>query len=132
MTDIPEFPPNYDDIVRAFPAVALMKPVFSWGEDLYNPYRLRIDKHLRNHEALHASRQWVEGVWPWWNRYLDDPEFRLQEETLAYQAQLRSFARWDRSRERRHNYALQLAGALSGPVYGNLLTRIEAYRRITG
>ena len=33
---VPEFPPNYADIVAAIPAVAGMRPIFAWGDLVYN------------------------------------------------------------------------------------------------
>jgi hypothetical protein len=132
LTVITEFPPNYDEIVRAFPAVAGLKPFFSWGEDIYNPHGEIINVHLRAHEARHGVQHAAEGgPDAWWRRYIDDPEFRLDMEVEAYRVQLASYAATTRDREKRHVYCMAIAGQLSSAMYGNLTTRLDAYRRLS-
>ena len=124
-----EFPPNYSEIIAAIPAVTLSRPVFAWGDDIYNPYRLRIDRYLRVHEAVHGRQQHGEPA-EWWRKYLNTPEFRLTQELEAYKEQLADFARSHKNREDVHGYARMLAGKLSGPMYANLIDSISAYKAL--
>jgi hypothetical protein len=128
--DRTEFPPNYDAIVEAIPAVAFARPLFAWGDDIYNPYRARIDKHLRRHEEEHA-RQQDGNPEKWWATYLADPKFRLEQEIEAYRVQFASYKRAEVSRERAHQYAWQIARQLSSPIYGGLIDHPSAYRAVT-
>ena len=129
---VPEFPPNYADIVAAIPAVAGMRPIFAWGDLVYNPHGLAVDAHLLAHESVHGGQHAAEGgPAAWWALYLADPEFRVRQEVEAYRRQLASFAATTRDRERRHGYCWGLAGHLSSPLYGGLLTRQRAYALIS-
>lgn len=133
MRVVHEFPPNYAAILDAIPAVAESRPIFAWGTTIYNPHDAVVDPHLHAHESLHGMVQHpaAGGPGPWWDLYLSDPGFRLREELEAYRLQLESYGTVYLDRERRHRYALALAGHLSSPLYGLGITRLDAYRRIT-
>lgn len=127
-----EFPPNYGDILAAIPAVADCKPIFAWGGIIYNPYGIAVDAHLQAHEGVHGSQHALAGSpQAWWARYLTDAEFRVEQEVEAYRRQLESFKSQSRDRERRHRYAMLCAAHLSSPMYGGLMTQMQAFRRIT-
>lgn len=133
MRVVAERPPNWDEIVVAFPeAAASSHVIFAWGDAIYNPSGVPIDRHLMAHEALHGLEQHPREGGPaaWWRRYIDDPAFRVEQEVEAYRRQLRSFASWTRDRERVHRYAMQLAGMLASPIYRGAITQMQAYRRI--
>lgn len=132
MRQIFDFPPNYPAIVGAIPEVAFGRPVFSWGTDIYNPYRLTLDKHLNRHESVHGLIQQPKEGSPerWWEKYLWEADFRLDQELEAYRAQLASFMTECRDREKVHRFVWALALQLSGPLYGRLLSHSEALKRL--
>lgn len=75
------------------------------------------------HECVHYRRQ-GDGenelaAKDWCLRYCDDPEFRYQEELLAYREQYR-FIRSKTNRPVAFEHAKRLAQDLSGTMYGNL------------
>ena len=76
---------------------------------------------------MHGARQlaYPGGVEHWWLRYVESPEFRLAEKLPAHQAE---FA-WHRRHEGRHaqDRALaKIAGRLSGPLYGSVMSLEDA------
>lgn len=60
--------------------------IFAWGDTIFNPSVIAVTPSLLSHEAVHGRRQGqdVEG---WWHRYIDDDQFRFDEEVLAHRAE---------------------------------------------
>lgn len=125
------WPPNIEAIRAALPLEG-SQPVFAWGPTLFNPYGLHVDPHLVIHEATHAIRQEeVGGPSAWWERYLADPQFRFDEEVLAFRHQYVSFCQFHKDRNRRARYLHALAKNLASPLYGSLATHAEALTKIS-
>lgn len=129
---VKDYPPNYEQICAAFPEVRNIKTViFTYGNNIYNPGGWPIDEALMLHERVHVSQQLEMGVEEWWQEYLDNPQFRTNQEIEAYQVQFRHLksysARpvWRRELDR-------LARDLSSPIYGNILSFDEAKKVIKG
>lgn len=120
-------PPNYEQICAVFPAVRNTRGVcFAYGDTLFTPHGTgTIEYHLRVHEETHGRQQSAMGVQTWWNRYLSDPSFRLEQEVEAYHNQFMAMSRPDRERKIR-----VIAGDLCGPIYGELVSFKEAKRLI--
>lgn len=116
MRVIKAFPPNYKEVNAAFNVRG--KPViFCYGNVIYNPMSTAVGPELIAHERVHSVRQ---GNSPanWWRRYIDSPEFRLNEEIPAHQVEFQ-FLGDTRSLR-------QIAERLSSPLYGNLVSFEEA------
>lgn len=125
------FPPNYDEICRRIPGVKMRQNViFTYGDTIYNPGRGQIPDHLLAHEEVHSIEQKIMGVTEWWDNYLKNPEFRLQEELQAYRAQYRVLARY--SRNIRKAILFKISADLAGPIYGRIISKDEARKLITG
>lgn len=96
------------------------------GDTVYtkDPSILRED--LLVHEKVHEVQQRVEGSAGWWNKYIEDPQFRLSQEIEAYKIQ----AHWVREnindRNLRRRYFKSMANDLSSEMYGNLVTFDQA------
>lgn len=61
--------------------------MITYGDTVYTKYPLTAD--LIIHEQVHINQQEKEGgPIVWWNKYLDDPVFRLMVELEAYRAQI--------------------------------------------
>lgn len=130
------YPPNYELIVAAIPEVKDAQPVFCYGLDIYNPYRHQLDEHIVAHESVHFVQQLkVGGPDLWWQRYLEDPKFRFEQELEAYQRQLKSFKQsWTHTGVRRIHlpykfvkaYGRMLANSLSSPMYGSVVNVARA------
>lgn len=114
-------PPNYERIRAVFD----VRPttIFTYGNTIYVPGGGELDYPLRMHERTHVLQQaaFPGGPEMWWNRYLDDPAFRLEQELEAYRNQYRAMSRSERERNIR-----RIAGDLSSPLYGNVVTFDEA------
>lgn len=119
------FPPNYADIAAAFD-LSGKRPIFCYGNAIYNPHGIRIDAPLLAHETRHSQQQAETSPCSWWGRYLAEPQFRLSQEVDAYRTQIAVFAQKCGDRERRLRFAMELAGHLASPMYGSLLTRQDA------
>lgn len=120
-------PPMFTEIDRKFHVIG--KPiVFAWGDTIYNPTGSTLPPWILAHEGVHGARQGcdVEG---WWRLYIDDAEFRLQEEIPAHQEEWRAFG-LTHSRPDRLFYLSECARKLSSPLYGSLVSYGAAKRII--
>ena len=126
------FPPNFAHLREVFGPSNVRGAIFSWGDTLFNPYRIALSEALIAHEARHGARQGrsEETIRHWWNRYVHDKEFRLHEEILGHQAEFRSFCRDNVNSAKRARAALAMADRLSGPLYGHAIGFGEAKHRI--
>lgn len=91
-------PPNFERIQAAFPKSVNPGVMFAYDGNIYNPSGIVIPPALIAHEEVHLARQkalaphagsttqW-SGPDLWWQRYLEDCEFRYNEELLAHVAE---------------------------------------------
>lgn len=125
------FPPNYRAINGAF-NVRGRDVMFAYGGTIYNPMGTPVSPALMAHEAVHGERQ---GAAPagWWERYIADPKFRLDEEVPAHRAEYRwhrdhfgaaNPVKGFRSALEFHHY--EIARRLAGPLYGSLISLADA------
>lgn len=96
-------PPNFEQILAAFPDANKPGVIFAFGEDIYNPSGDPIPVALLMHENVHNVRQRkFEKPEQWWDRYISDAEFRYTEELPAhvaeYKAQAQPLDRNDRAK----------------------------------
>lgn len=125
-----ERPPVWDRCIEVFGRAQLEdKPVvFAWGMTIYNPTGAQLPRTLIAHEHTHGERQLAAGdVEAWWERYLTDPLFRLDEEIYAHHAEYQAFKRRHGHRPRDLN---MIAERLSSPLYGRLVTLEQAKHAI--
>jgi hypothetical protein len=118
------FPPNIKAIKKAFPFDA--NTVFTYGDDLYiqDHEEKEVLPHLLVHEGVHTVQQGTDPD-AWWDKYIADPQFRLEQEIEAYRAQY-SFLKSHIITKGHKKVLFKLASDLSSPQYGNLVTHIEA------
>lgn len=126
------FPPNYEDIVVAIPAVKRNPNIiFTYGDTLYVPSGVMIPPHLHAHEVTHCVEQAKIGVDEWWSKYLVSPRFRLEQELLAYRAQYQFLLKHS-PRHFARTVLLKISEDLSGAMYGSIVDRPMARDLITG
>lgn len=124
-----QYPPNWLMIKIALPNIEKYKPIFAYGDTIYNPFERTITKDMEVHESVH-TRQQGDTISEWWDKYLLDPSFRLEQEVEAYSVQYVFF------KENANNGRLskwlksKIAEALSGESYGNLISYNAAESRI--
>lgn len=123
MNIVEGYPPMYAEIAAAFD-LSGRKPIFSWGDKIYNPHRVVLDRALQVHESVHGERQ---GNSPeaWWRRYMDDPGFRLTEELLAHHAEWKVRCAGLTPNQ---SYAVLrvMAHRMSSKMYGSLISLHDA------
>lgn len=116
MKIIKAFPPNCAAINRAFHIRG--KPVFfAYGDKIYNPAGAYIAPAIVVHERVHGERQGADPA-AWWQRYIDDAVFRLDEEIPAHRAEYACY----RSTAQTEQQLDLIAKRLSSPLYGNLVS----------
>lgn len=131
MTIIEDYPPNFEKICEHIPtAREQTNAVFTYGEYIFNPSKSDIEDHLEHHEEVHMRQQAEMGRDEWWEKYLTDVKFRLQEEKEAYREQYK-FAKRHYNRGESSWLLKQVATDLSGPLYGHILTYKQARSEIT-
>jgi hypothetical protein len=126
-----DYPPNYDEIAKTFGIRGQTGIVFTYGDNLYNPENGFIPDHLMTHEETHQIQQNKMGADKWWSQYLVDPEFRLQQELEAYQAQYEVLVT-DYDRAYRREALNQISKDLASNIYGHIVTKEEAKILIKG
>lgn len=121
-----KWPPNIE-LIKAKFNLEGKHPVFTFGEQIYNPYGRPIPQHLIVHEATHSVQQelFKEGIAGWWDKYLIDAQFRLEQEIQAYQKQFK-YIKETMSRELNRRWLTMLARDLSSPMYGNMVNFNQA------
>lgn len=125
-----EYPPNIKEIEAKFGELP-DGVVFTYGNILYNPGRHYIDLHLMVHEETHAKKQKESGPEKWWEKYLEDPEFRFQEELEAYSRQYKIINEgYNVPRKEKDRLLDKLARDLSSEIYGNIVSFGEAKSKI--
>lgn len=121
-----DFPPNYKQIVEAFPVVAERKEaIFCYGDTIYNPFNRKITPDLTFHESIH-TRQQGNNPEEWWMYYIKNEEFRLDQEIEAYGEQYAFVMRHIPNNRVRRMIRDSMSTALSGDTYGKLLSFNEA------
>lgn len=125
-----EPPPNYQEVLAAFPFASHPGTYFTYGKCIFVPVGdAMVSDHMQAHETIHAERQ-ADNPAGWWRRYLDDRDFRLAEELVAHQAEFRHFE--GSPRAQRRFYLRQAAHRLASPLYRLGITVHHAKRLITG
>lgn len=125
-----ERPPNFSAIAAKFPLAYGQGVIFAYAPYIYSPHTLVLPVSLIAHENVHIERQKAIGVELWWQRYIDDVEFRFEEELLAHRAEYISLKELAPSRQGRRA-ALKIVGAkLSQPLYGRMVTAAKAMQMI--
>lgn len=82
---IDDRPPNFEQILKAFPDAGKPGVVFAYGTSIYAPGVKTLPAAIERHEAVHQHRQ-LTLFTPeqWWADYLVDPGFRYNEELKAH------------------------------------------------
>ena len=128
MRIIDEWPPNIYAIQKAF-SLEGKKPVFAYGDVIYNPYALIIPGHLMAHEEVHGKQQGAfdGGADAWWALYIQDKDFRLSQELEAYRMQYNCFKKTNNDRNEVARFLHYIICDISGSMYGNMIGYQEAF-----
>lgn len=124
-----QFPPNYEEIAREFPNCEDAEAVFSYGGVIYNPFGRHITTDLIEHEAVHFIQQGKDPK-KWWKKYINDRQFRLDQEIQAYATQYAFVRKNVKDRELVFWCLNQCVKAISSPLYGDLIDPSVARKEI--
>lgn len=126
-------PPVYEACVRQF---GPLPPgcVFAWADTVYAPQHDGVtpSPEILAHECVHFGQQERSGGPElWWQKYLAEAAYRLQQEVPAHRVQWQVLCRLVPNRNARRRYLHHLAAQLAGPMYGHLMTARRAEQAIT-
>lgn len=119
--EIKDRPPNFDLIAKAFPSI-LERPdiIFSYGDKMYNPDGKTLSAWIIAHEAAHSQRQLEIPPDEWWAKYIEDRQFRFEEEVIGHRAEFASYKQHRKDRNEHAAYLHMIAQRLSGELYGRV------------
>lgn len=121
--------PNLQELKDKF-GVDEKYTVIAYGDSIYCP-KEGMSRDLFVHELTHCQRQGDESqAKRWWQKYMEDEDFRLQEELIAYQQQFEFCKKVYKDRNKRAKILWALAKELASPRYGNLIEHSEAMKLI--
>lgn len=134
MKIVDTMPPNglYERIVATWMEVA-SNPyvVFAYGDTIYNPSGRTIPNYMIEHEKVHIRQQAeIGGPEIWWDHYLVNAKFRLDQELEAYRKEYKVFCFMYKDKNERNSFLRFQAIMLASPMYGNLMKINEAIERI--
>ena len=98
--------------------------IIAYYPNIYCKYAL--DDLKLVHENTHLEQQRLYGVEAWWERYLEDPNFRTLQEAEAYKNEADFAKKIMRDRNKLARYIDRIAKDLSSSIYGNIVTYSQA------
>ena len=105
--------------------------VFTYGE-LITTFKGEVTEDLIAHESHHtAQHEKFGGADKWWREYLDNADFRFEQELECYRKQYKWLVKNIKNRQERFYFTQHYARSLSSEMYGNITTYQEAYKLIT-
>lgn len=128
-----ERPPVFDKVKELYsiPEDELQQTLFAWGDAIYNPGNIRVDKYLMVHEAAHSFYQEEKGgADVWWDLYLSDIDYRADQEAKAFGFQYMAYCEDNGDRNKRSWYLDEVSRILSSPLYKLGITKAEARQAI--
>ena len=125
MKTLNTYPPNYEKIITLLPIDESKNPIFCYGNAIHNPFGRHVTPDLEVHEGKHSEQQGSDPE-HWWMKYLTDKDFRLEQELEAYAVQYLFALKYVKNRQLTEWLLGNMAKALAGPQYGDMLNVGEA------
>lgn len=120
-------PPVWDKVLAQIPSVAKHRDRIwmTYGKEIYS--ESPIPQEILAHELKHVRQQTKDmDKDVWWDKWLNDLEFRYAQELEGYREQYRYVAERVKDRNKLFYYKRDLALILSGRLYGN----IKSYNQV--
>lgn len=120
-------PPIYERLEEAFGKGLWERGVLITYGDTVHCAKGSMSADLQEHEQVHIDRQaaYPGGHVAWWERYLIDPKFRLEEELAAYRVQVAYINRYTPNKRKRQDKLHWIAKSMS-ESYGDMITYGQA------
>ena len=128
-----EKPPQWilDEVKEKFGVVWDSGVIFTYG-DVISTSGGKMTEDLLAHESHHTVQQReFGGADKWWREYLDNPQFRYEQELECYRKQYKWLKENEPNGMLRSQFLSHYAKSLSGEMYGKVCTYEEAKERIT-
>lgn len=122
------YPPNIKEIEKVFNLKG-KKPIFAYSPILYAPMGGDLDHPTIIHEQTHFLQQGNDPK-AWWDLYINNQDFRIEQESEAYSNQFQTFKKIIKDRNKQAEYLHKLATQFSSDLYGNVLEYSEALKLI--
>lgn len=122
-------PPIYDRLVEKFGINWSTGIIITYGDTVHCRYKISNAKVA--HEKTHIKQQAAYGVEAWWDRYIEDPAFRLSQEIEAYRNELNWIASHIHDLRLKRTLTDDILRDLSGYIYGNLVTVDQARKLLS-
>lgn len=121
--------PNFQELKDRFGVGE--EAIIAYGDTIYVKGKA-MSTDLLQHEITHCERQKFDrdSAKRWFELYMTDDKFRLQEEAIAYHNQFEFCKRVYRDRNKRAKILWALAKELSSSRYGNIIEHSEAMKLI--
>lgn len=100
--------------------------IFTYGDTVYCKEELSTE--MKVHEATHVEQQKYVGAKAWWDQYLIDPKFRLEQELEAYRNQYRYMQAITKDRNKLFKIRHKILMHISSSMYGNMISYSEAMK----
>ena len=118
-----EQPEIFDRCAKVFNIKWKDGVIITYGDTIYCKYPLSFGK--QQHEHVHIDQQAEYGVEAWWDKYLTDKQFRLDQEVEAYKKEIK----YIRNKVKDYvlkNRLIDSIKDLSSPMYGTICTKEQA------
>lgn len=116
-----EKPKNWDLLEKKF-GVSWERTAVAYGNTAYSKNPLADD--VKAHELVHLRQQNFNEIDAdiWWDKYINDEQFRLEQEVEAYQIQYKYLQARIKDRNELFRRLDKMARDLSGTMYGSLIS----------
>lgn len=123
--------PNFQELKNKFGVGD--ETIIAYGNKIFIKGKT-MSRDLLVHELTHCERQKFneDSAKRWYEMYLENDEFRLQEELVAYRQQYAFCCRVYKDRNKRAKILFALAAELASYRYGNIINHNEAMAKING
>lgn len=102
--------------------------IICYGDTLHCKYDMPPEKIV--HEMVHIKQQEKIGKELWWELYLSNESFRLEQEVEAYRSEYKFIKENIKDRNQRFNFLYEMSRNLSSKQYGSICSFSEAMRLI--
>lgn len=123
----------WDDLANMPNITMDPQAVFTYADTCYSPSGVTdLSADLIRHEETHSEQQYHDTTHArvWWQRWIMDPEWRVEQEAEAYAEQYKFLCGRHKDRNVRAQYLHGLATQLAGPMYGNAIKHRDAMKKI--
>jgi len=98
--------------------------IITYGDTIYFSEKFSLSPDLEVHESTHIRQQTEIGKEKWWEKYFEDPKFRLSQELEAYKNQV-NYLRENCSRQYRRSTERKIYKDMA-TIYGDMCSEEEA------